>query len=58
MKYPHLAKKNDRNATPLPFTDLGAKLNKERFDFTPLNIGTYRVSEDGFEGALVPSFHE
>ena len=57
MKHPHFIKQKHRYPTTLTFTDFRTKLDKQRFDITPLNIATDWAGKNSLEGLLVPSFH-
>lgn len=57
MKYPNLLIQNDRYPAAFALRYLGAELQEQRFDVTPLNIRACRVSENQMQRALVLPLH-
>ena len=57
MEHPNLGEQDDCHAAAFALADLRTKLPEESFDIAPLDVGAGRVSEDGFERALVLPLH-
>jgi len=53
-----LAKQPDTDAGTFPLADLRAKLNEQRLDAAPLDVGADRPVEDQVQRPLVLAFHE
>jgi hypothetical protein len=57
MKDPNFVEQHHRNTTTFTFGDFSAKLGKQSFYISPLNVSAGRTREDQFKGALVLPLH-
>jgi len=57
MENPDLSEKHHGDPAALALTDVCPKLNEQRLNITPLDIGTYWMGKDGLQGSLVLSSH-
>jgi hypothetical protein len=57
MEDPDLPEQHYSDPAALAPTDFSPKLNKERLNITPLDIGTDWMRKDSFQGSAVLSSH-